>query len=160
MWLTGPKAPTKYVLLYCQCHSCLYHDLSQLQIRLLLCPPKLSLSPLVTSWPVPAPNKCAALFPYVVTVTAGYIMSSYSSKHDCWSVPLSWSLSQLVNHGQTYLKTRLLVCPPKLSLLQLVTSWSVPAPDNTVGRYAKLSLSQLVMSWPVRAQDTTVSLAP
>ena len=107
------QIPTKYVLLTCHRHSCLYHDLSQLQIRVLLCPPTLSLSPLVTSypfpapdktvglsfklsfshlvtsWPDPAPKKCAALLPEVVTVKVGYIIASSSSIPICWSVPLS-----------------------------------------------------------------------
>ena len=144
----------------CHCHSWLHHGQCYLKTRLLVCTPILSLSQLVTPWSVLPQDTTVCLHPYFVTVTVGYIMVSPTPRHDCWSAPLSFHCHSWLHYGQSYLKTRLLAHPPKFSLSQLVTSWSVPAPDNTVGLYTRLSLSQLVTSRPVLPQDTTAGLAP
>ena len=69
-----------YALLGCHCHSCLQYDLSQLQIRLWVCPPKLSLSQLLTEWPVPAPNTTVRLSSQVVIASVGSITCACLSR--------------------------------------------------------------------------------
>ena len=49
------------VHLCCHWHCWLYHGQSQLQTRLLVSPPNLSLSHFVWSWPVPVPHKTVGL---------------------------------------------------------------------------------------------------
>ena len=81
------------VFLSCHCHRWLPHGQSQLQTRVLVCPLKLSLSQMVTSWPVPAPNTCAGLSPEVVTVTVGYFKASPSFRHVYFSAPLVFTVT-------------------------------------------------------------------
>ena len=145
------QIPTKYVLLTCHRHSCLYHDLSQLQIRVLLCPPtsslsplvtsypfpapdktvglsfKLSLSHLVTSWPDPAPKKCAALLPEVVTVKVGYIIASSSSIPICWSVPLSCQCHCWLHNSDLFFSTDPVLFLPYWPFQLYISCWKSPS---------------------------------
>ena len=133
--MTCPSSKYDYcsVLLSCHCHRWLHHGQLPAPDKNVGLSFKLSLSQMVTSWPVPAPDECAALSPHVLTVTVGYIIASPSSIPVCWSVPLSCHCHSWLHNGQSQLQTRLLVCPPKLSLSQLVTSCTGLPQDTTVG---------------------------
>ena len=65
-------------------------------------------------------------------------MVSPGSKHMCYSVPLSCHCHSWLLNGRSQLQTGLFVCPPGLSLPQLVPSWPVTAPNTCTCLFHRL----------------------